>query len=345
MGLTMLDLDALCVEYDSFTLGPLDLSIGEEVLAVLGPSGCGKTTLLHAIAGHRRLSGGEITLSGRDLTGVSPSSRGTPLVFQSGALFPHMTARENIAYPGGPSERVERLAETLAVTEVLDRRAETLSGGERQRVALARALAADPSALLLDEPLSNLDTPIRRRLRADLREVLSGLGIPVVYVTHDQRSAAAVGDRLAVLKDGAVKQVGTPSAVFSRPATSFVASFTGGGGLIRGTVVDTAGGRGVAFGDEVLTLPISEPVGTAVTLAVHREMVSLTSEPGPNRVPGQVRNEVFEGDRYRIQVRLRSGPTIEATLPPQTDPHDLPEGTETVWLHLPGSALTPVSED
>lgn len=341
----MLDLNGLCVEYESFTLGPLDLSIGEEVLAILGPSGCGKTTLLHAIAGHRRLSGGRITLSGRALDGVSPSDRGTPLVFQSGALFPHMTARENIAYPCAPPEQVERLSETLAVTDILERRAKTLSGGERQRVALARALAADPTALLLDEPLSNLDTPIRRRLRADLREVLSGLGIPVVYVTHDQRSAAAVGDRLAVLKDGTVKQVGTPSVVFRRPATPFVASFTGGGGLIRGTVVDTTGGKAVAFGDEVLSVPISEPVGTTVTLAIHREMVSLASEPGPNRVPGEVRNEVFEGDRYRIRIRLRGGPTIEASLPPQTEPDDLPDGSETVWVHLPPSALTPVCED
>jgi molybdate/tungstate transport system ATP-binding protein len=341
----MLDIEALRVEYDSFTLGPLDLSIGKEVLAVLGPSGCGKTTLLHAIAGHRRVAGGRITLSGRDLDGVSPSDRGTPLVFQSGALFPHMSARENISYPGASPERVEAVAGTLAVSDVLDRQADTLSGGERQRVALARALAANPSALLLDEPLSNLDTPIRRQLRADLREILSDLDIPVLYVTHDQRSAAAVGDRLAVLKDGRVTQIGTPTEVFHRPATPFVATFTGGGGLIRGTVVDTSEDRGVAIGDDVLEVPISAAGGSEVTLAVHREMVSLTLSPGPNRLPGTVRNVVFEGDRYRVQIRLRAGPSIEATLPPRTGVGDLPDDRDTVWAHLPPSALSLVRED
>lgn len=341
----MLDLEALCVEYEAFTLGPLNLAVEDEVLAVLGPSGCGKTTLLHAIAGHREVSSGRITLSGRDLDGVAPSARGTPLVFQTGALFPHMSARENIAYPGAPPERVESLAETLAVSDVLERRAGTLSGGERQRVALARALAANPSALLLDEPLSNLDTPIRRRLRVDLRDVLSQLGIPVVYVTHDQRSAAAVGDRLAVLKDGQLQQVGTPTDVFRRPATPFVASFTGGGGLIQGTVVDTGGDRGVAIGDHVLAVPLSERLGAEVTLAVHREMVSLAAGQGSNRLPGRVQHVVFEGDRYRIRVRLRAGPTIEATLPPQTEGSELPEGSETVWVSLPPSSVYPVSED
>lgn len=341
----MLALEGLGVEYEAFTLGPLDVSVDDEVLAVLGPSGCGKTTLLHAIAGHRRLSSGRITLEGRDLDGVSPSDRGTPLVFQEGALFPHMSARENIAYAGAPSAQVERLAETLAVSDVLERRGDALSGGERQRVALARALAAEPSALLLDEPLSNLDTPIRRRLRADLREILDGLGIPVVYVTHDQRSAAAVADRLAVLKDGRIQQVGTPSSVFRRPATRFVASFTGGGGLIRGTVVETTEGRGVTIGDEVLAVSTAEPIGTEVVYAVHREMVSVTTEPGPETVAGRVQNAVFEGDRYRLRIRLSAGPTIEATRPPHTDPTELPTETETVWVHLPASALTPVDED
>lgn len=341
----MLELEALSVEYEGFTLGPLDISVEDEVLAVLGPSGCGKTTLLHAIAGHRRVVDGRILLEGRNLSGVSPSERATPLVFQQGALFPHMTARENIAYAGAPPPQVERLAETLAVSDVLKRRGDALSGGERQRVALARALGAEPAALLLDEPLSNLDTPIRRRLRADLRKVLEGLGIPVVYVTHDQRTAAAVADRLAVLKDGRIQQVGTPSTVFRRPATPFVASFTGGGGLIRGTVVETSGRRGLAIGDDVVAVSTSEPIGTEVAFAVHREMVSLRTQPGPNSVPGCVRNVVFEGDRYRLRVRLDAGATIEAILQPHADPNDVPADEEMVWVHLPDAALTPVNED
>lgn len=223
----MLDVTALAKDYGDFRLGPLDLAVDAEVLAILGPSGCGKTTLLSLVAGLLAPDGGSVALGGRPLDGRPPEERDVGLVFQDGALFPHMTARENVAYPGASPERVDDLATSLEIEPVLDRPATALSGGERQRVALARALAADPAVLLLDEPLSNLDAPIRRRLRAQLDALFESLSIPVVYVTHDQRTATALGDRVAVLRDGRIVQRGRAESVFETPRTTFVARFVG----------------------------------------------------------------------------------------------------------------------
>ena len=223
----MLELDSLSKTYAGFAFGPVDLSVGDEVLSVLGPSGSGKSTLLSLIAGTVTPDSGTISLDGRRLDGRPIADRETGLVFQDGALFPHLTARENIAYAATDPDRVDDLASTFEIAALLDRRPSTLSGGERQRVALARTLAAEPRALLLDEPLSSLDAPIRRRLRGELHQLFADLDIPVIYVTHDQRTATALGDRLAVIRDGAIEQIAIPPRVLSRPETPLVASFTG----------------------------------------------------------------------------------------------------------------------
>jgi molybdate/tungstate transport system ATP-binding protein len=236
----MLDVTDLRTAYDGFALGPIDLAVEDGVLAVLGPSGCGKTTLLSLVAGLTTPDAGSVTLDGRSLDGRPPEDRDVGLVFQDGALFPHMTARENVADAGAGPDRVAALADRLELSDVLDRPATALSGGERQRVALARSLAADPDALLLDEPLSNLDAPIRRRLRVRLRATFDDLAVPVVHVTHDQRAAAALGDRVAVMRDGQVVQVGPVENVFDRPASPFVARFVGAN-VLPGDVVDRAG--------------------------------------------------------------------------------------------------------
>lgn len=272
---TGLALDGLERSFKGFRLGPLELAVDDEVLAVLGPSGCGKTTLLSLVAGLLAPDGGSVALDGRPLDGRPPEERDVGLVFQDGALFPHMTARENVAYPGADDDRVAALAATLEIEDVLDRPAPALSGGERRRVALARALAADPDALLLDEPLANLDPPIRRRLRPELAAVFEDLAIPVVYVTHDQRSAAALGDRLAVLGDGTIHQQGPVDAVLDRPRTAFVARFVGANVLPR-SLVDAEGP--VAIRPEHVALggphPATvrrvarEPAASRVTLAV-----------------------------------------------------------------------------
>ncbi|MFD1648076.1 ABC transporter ATP-binding protein [Haloarchaeobius litoreus] len=314
----MLELDSLETRYGDFTFGPVDLTVGEEVLAVLGPSGSGKTTLLSTVAGIVDADGGSVTLDGRDLTGRPPETRGTGVVFQDGALFPHMTARENIAYAASATERVMELATLLEIDAVLDRTPRALSGGERQRVALARTLAADPDALLLDEPLSSLDAPIRRRLRLELHDLFDSLDIPVVYVTHDQRTASALGDRIAVLHDGQLEQIGPSSAVLERPATPFVARFTGSENVLDARVVEAGADGlllGVGAGQLSTTVDGSEAgieTGETVTISVHParfelERRSAGSDCRRDRLHGTVRRLVNEGDQYRVVVATGDG--------------------------------------
>ena len=301
----MLEIEGVERAYPGFHLGPVDLTVGEEVLAVLGPSGCGKTTLLSVVAGLVEPDAGTVTLDGRDLAGTPPERRRTAMLFQDGALFPHLSARENVAYAADdPADgRVEELASRLEIEDVLDRRPVALSGGQRGRVALARALAAEPDALLLDEPLSSLDAPVARRLRGVMTETLSDLGVPAIYVTHDQREAAAVGDRVAVVRDGRVEQVDTPESVFERPATPFVAEFTGTrnrlpaevtrGGLRWGAVeLAVSGGHAFAPGDAVWCCVRPE----------HLELGDDGDSVGAGTVPGRVTARSFEGDGYAMTV-------------------------------------------
>jgi ABC-type Fe3+/spermidine/putrescine transport system ATPase subunit len=225
-----------------------DLVVGRgEFLSVLGPSGCGKTTLLNCLAGFVRPVTGRIALDGEDLTAVPPHRRGLGLVFQSYALFPHMTVADNIAYGlkarnVPKAERRDRVREALHLVGLEDfagRRPRQLSGGQQQRVAVARALATRPRVLLLDEPLSNLDAKLRREMRAELRALQQRLGITAVFVTHDQEEAMSMSDRVAVLNGGRIEQLGTPEDVYNRPATRFVAEFVGAANVVNwdGTLV------------------------------------------------------------------------------------------------------------
>lgn len=314
----MLELDGLVTTYDAFQLGPIDLTIGE-VLSVLGPSGSGKTTLLSTIAGITTPDAGTITLNGTDLTERPPEERATTLVFQEGALFPHMTAKENIEYAAVSGKRVEELAETLEITDVLGQRADTLSGGERQRVALARSLAADPAALLLDEPLANLDAPIKRRLRDELRDLLASLEIPVVYVTHDQRQATVIGDQIAVMEGGTFHQIDPPTEVFDRPATPFVASFTGSVNLFRARVGTD---RDLVLWDDhrIETARNGYDVGDEVQFCIRPEYVTIDGTRDSDRsnvFDGRIVRRIFEGDDYRVTVTPDVGSeTIEVKLSP-----------------------------
>ena len=339
----MLAISEVKKAYGAFDLGPIDLAVDAEVLSVLGPSGCGKTTLLSAIAGVVDPDAGTVTLNGTDLAGRSPEERGTVLVFQDGALFPHMTARENVAYTTASARKVEELAARLEVGDVLDQRAATLSGGERQRVALARSLAADPDALLLDEPLANLDAPIKRRLRDELRPLLSSLSIPVLYVTHDQHEATAIGDRLAVMADGAIQQCNTPGEVFAHPATPFVASFTGSTNLFRARVAGTDENPTLEWADHELDAPDHESeVGETIEFCIRPEYVVVENgaRERPNVLDGRVRRVVFEGDDYLVDVAPEStDDTIQVTLsPPVYDRLELADG-ERVRLSLPSDAI------
>jgi len=218
-------------------LHALDLEVGDgSFLVLLGPSGCGKTTALRILAGLEQPSAGRVLIGERDVTRLQPRDRDVAMVFQSYALYPHLTIRENIAYPlkvrkVSASERehaVQEVAASLEVDHLLDRRPRQLSGGQRQRIALARAIVRQPQAFLMDEPLSNLDARLRLTMRGEIKRLQHRLGTTTLYVTHDQAEALTMADRIAVLRDGELQQLGEPAAIYDRPANRFVATFVGG---------------------------------------------------------------------------------------------------------------------
>jgi len=233
-------------EEDANAAGGVDIDVADgEFFTLVGPSGCGKTTTLRLVAGFDSPTRGAIRFDGRAMAGVPPEDRGVGVVFQNYALFPHLSVAENVAYglrftdppDGGQSgERVASLLELVDLPDAGPRDPGELSGGQRQRVALARALAPGPDLLLLDEPMSALDAQLRERLRLQIKEIQSELGITTLYVTHDQEEALAVSDRVAVMADGAVEQVGPPQAVYRRPETRFVAEFVGDNNVFEGRV-------------------------------------------------------------------------------------------------------------
>ncbi|CCQ34938.1 ABC transporter, ATP-binding protein (plasmid) [Halorhabdus tiamatea SARL4B] len=269
------------------------------------------------------------------------------MVFQEGALFPHMTTRENITYAATASHRVDELATLLELEDVLDRTPPTLSGGERQRVALARTLATDPDMLLLDEPLSSLDAPIRKRLRDELHSLFESLDIPILYVTHDQREATALGDRIAIVRDGALEQVGTPSAVLTRPTSRFVARFTGNENLFEGIVTDrTADGATVQLGDLQYQTTVSDIQTSTVTVCIHPSRMEIESpstangDRTANTVTGTVTRWLNEGSKYRIDIEIEAEPiTLTANVrPPTFERLSLENGSE-VHVLIPQESI------
>jgi multiple sugar transport system ATP-binding protein len=257
----------------------LEVAAGE-VLVLLGPSGCGKTTLLRLIAGLEEITSGDLWLSGEHANDMEPQERNVAMVFQHGALYPHLTVAENLAFPldiaGTPDRaaidiRVREMAHGLGLAQKLDRRPSTLSGGERQRVAMGRALIrGKPTVLLMDEPLSSLDVGLRNDLRAEIGALVRSLRLTTIYVTHDQAEALSLADRIAVLRDGAVEDVGTPDRVYREPATAFVAAFMGSPpiSLAWATIWVVNGERVIVdFGRQRLELPWTDP--RAETLTFH----------------------------------------------------------------------------
>jgi len=244
----------------------LSLEIGEaELLVLVGPSGCGKTTALRMIAGLEDITSGDLYIGGRRMNDVSEKDRDIAMVFQNYALYPHMTVAQNIGFSlklmRTPKrelrERVRETARLLAIEQLLDRRPKELSGGQRQRVAMGRAVIRQPQVFLMDEPLSNLDAQLRVHMRGEIEALQKRLGVTTVYVTHDQVEAMTMGDRVAVLRDGVLQQVDTPSNIYDRPANLFVAGFIGSPpmNLAQARIESRDGSLQVGFGDQTVTIP------------------------------------------------------------------------------------------
>jgi len=296
----------------------LDLARGEFV-TLLGDSGCGKTTLLRIIAGFVRPDGGQISRSGEDVTEMAPARRRMGFVFQSYALFPTKTVADNIGFAlaiAGRSraERERRIADLARLVEMerlLERYPHELSGGQQQRVALARALASDPEVLLLDEPMSPLDARIRVKLRNELRAIVDRLGITTLYVTHDQEEALALSDRVAVMRNGRVEQIGSPAEIYHRPASRFVAGFIGTSNLVEGHAVE---GGVDAYGDiwPMLLPPEARPGEPVV--AIYRPEHIAVAPDGPG-LAGRIAGSAFLGAVVRLTVTLDSGRTVIADCP------------------------------
>ena len=328
-----------------------------EFVSFLGPSGCGKTTTLRMIAGFERPTAGTIAIDGTDVTNRAPNQRHVGMVFQSYALFPNMNVAGNIGYglkirkrpKADVDRRVAELLELIHLEGRGDRYPWQLSGGQQQRVALARALAIEPTVLLLDEPLSALDAKIRVALRHEIREIQRQLGITTVYVTHDQEEALSLSDRVVVMSEGRIEQIGTPFEIYNFPSTAFVASFVGTLNLVAAGVVDASTGRLSIDGQEVQTAKAVTGAGSdgRVTLAVRPEGISLGEGPeGSNRLHGTVEDINFLGSIVRLRLGLGNGTTPSSSSPPTTialdtfnEPHlRLPAVGDAVTVSFPHEA-------
>jgi ABC-type Fe3+/spermidine/putrescine transport system ATPase subunit len=328
-----------------------------EFLSILGPSGCGKTTLLRIIAGLDYQDAGRILIDGRDVSDLPPNKRPTNLVFQRGALFPHKSVFENVAYPlerlgRRRSEIREGVAHALAMVRLSDlseRRPSQLSGGQAQRVALARALVAKPAVLLLDEPLSALDLSLRKEMQLELRQLQEQLGTTFIYVTHDQEEALTMSSRIVIMRDGRVVQVGTPREIYDNPASVFASTFIGESNLLTGDVVAYRDGTAtVRVADHDLRVAEAReiPVGTTVALSVRPERISTMPADldveGWNRLPATVVELVFLGNRIRARLAC-AGTTLWVQEPTTSRADRLVEHAETTigWPIEDGRLILP----
>ena len=310
--------DTVAVSGISFTVD------AGKLVTLLGPSGCGKTTTLRMIAGLELASEGRILIAGRDVTNLSATERDVSMVFQSYALFPHMSVLENVCYglrrsglgKDEAAKRAREGLETVGLKGYDERQPSELSGGQQQRVAVARALVLKPSVLLFDEPLSNLDARLRRQMREEIRELQLRLGLTVVYVTHDQQEAMAVSDRIIVMNAGRIEQDGAPRDLYERPATPFLARFMGESNPARGTVRRLDAERvSATLGDIELVVPnVGAPDGPA-TFAIRPEAITVESAPGPaGALKGTVAKSSYVGTHMEYTIDTAAG-ALFATCP------------------------------
>jgi spermidine/putrescine transport system ATP-binding protein len=328
----------------------IDLAIGEgEFFSLLGPSGCGKTTTLRMIGGFEEPTGGKILLHGVDVVGVPPNRRDVNVVFQSYALFPHMSVYDNVAFglrrKGVPStETARRVGEMLDLVQLQGmhhRRPRELSGGQQQRVALARALVNRPRALLLDEPLAALDLKLRQAMQIELKRIQREVGITFVFVTHDQNEALTMSDRLVVMNAGRIEQLGAPREVYERPRTRFVAGFIGTSNIISGRVASMAGGTAVleTGPDETVTVEDAAHAGAVVgrplDITVRPEKIVITAQrPDSGRcaIRGKVTEVVYLGTSTQYEVTALDGSELRVFVQNAADSTDIAERGSEVWL-------------
>ncbi|MFN3671463.1 MAG: ABC transporter ATP-binding protein [Bosea sp. (in: a-proteobacteria)] len=334
---------------DNHVLKNIDLAIEPgEFFAFLGPSGCGKTTLLRLIAGFNQADTGRVTIAGKDISALPPWKRDVGMVFQSYALWPHMSVRRNVAF--GLEERGVKRAEVerrvdvalglVGLSHLGDRRPSQLSGGQQQRVAVARTVAVEPKVLLLDEPLSNLDAKMRVQVRRELRDLQQRLGLTTIFVTHDQEEANTICDRIAVMNDGAIQQVGTPMELYERPANLFVANFLGTANILPGTVEGAGGERRFRL-EGGASIPLGERAVPAEAKLVfrpqHARLIPADAIATGTALPCIVANREFLGSSVRYFVR--TGGTEVAVDAPFTSGRDLLEAGSAALLDLQTDSL------
>lgn len=309
-------------------LKPLSLDITPGTLVtLLGPSGCGKTTTLRLIAGLESASDGKILIGGQDVTHLSATYRKVSMVFQSYALFPHMTVLENVGYglsvkgiaKAELRDRAEAGLETVGLRGFGARLPSELSGGQQQRVAVARAIVLEPEVLLLDEPLSNLDAKLRRHVREEIRQIQQRLGLTAVYVTHDQEEAMAVSDRIIVMRNAEIAQEGTPHDLYDRPANAFIADFIGDANLIDVEITRSGAQTEIALQQHRLTLPLASAMTGPAKMVLRPHHIRLGHEAGPDRIVAEVTYAAWLGNSVQYTLTTAVG-SIFAISAPQPFP-------------------------
>jgi putative spermidine/putrescine transport system ATP-binding protein len=333
-----LHIDNLSAHYGTTqVLTDLTLQVGAgELVSLLGASGCGKTTTLRIVAGFLPPTTGTVTLGGRDLTRLAAHKRDIGLVFQTYALFPHLSVRDNVAFglkqrgvaATDRRRRADAMLDRVGLTPLADRLPGALSGGQRQRVALARALVIEPPLLMFDEPLSNLDAKLRVDMRVEIRQLQRANGTTSIYVTHDQEEAFSISDRVAIMNAGRIEQLDTPEVLYQRPANAFVARFVGFENLIPLTVTARDGAEVTATGagDIRLTLPADRlgPIPDRFTLATRPDGLAVTADPAAPGIPARLGLRTYLGRAYQYQADtgagtlLANGPLAQPLPPGQT---------------------------
>lgn len=313
-----------------------------EIFCLLGPSGCGKTTLLRIVAGLEQADGGEVLVDGQDISQISVHDRDFGLMFQDFALFPHMNVARNVMFGlkmrgQSSSDRAARMREVLdlvGLTEFAERDVSQLSGGERQRVALARSLAPNPRLLMLDEPLGSLDAGLRDRLVIELRTIIKQVGLTAIYVTHDQHEAFAIADRVAIMNEGQVEQIGTPESLYRLPKTIFAAQFLGFRNVVPikehiDRIAHTVIGQ----------FPFDKP---PKAILVHPDGIRTGKSEGEHTLKGCVIESVFQGGAYRLQVEISTDIVFMITIP--SNHESSPQPGDTITLTFDDTAVVPLLE-